>query len=196
MYFPQSQVTPNLYTNGSEFQIASTGEAYKGYYFTVSTGQKFTGRNQNDSPVLELIPAIIETNEIFNTQLPEVTTLRNIEYNNIIPVPSKIVYKPIYNPNIPTQQDYQIGEYRRYFCKKTNEIIYIEINQNTFDKLVAQSQDILWSLYQPFDIPWNLTGTEEQVATVNRNIVLLTMKNLSLPQFDAYLKFDFTKYYV
>ena len=196
MYYPLSQVTPNLYTNGSEFQIASTGEAYKGYYFTVSTGQKFTGRNQNDSPVLELIPAIIETNEIFNTQLPEVTTLRNIEYNNVIPAPSKIVYKPIYNPNVPTQQDYQIGEYRRYFCKKTNEIIYIEINQNTFDKLVAQSQDILWSLYQPFDIPWNLTGTKEQVATVNRNIVLLTMKNLSLPQFDAYLKFDFTKYYV
>jgi len=196
MYYPQSQVTPNLYTNGGEFQIASTGEAYKGYYFTVSTGQKFTGRNQNDSPVLELIPAIIETNEIFNTQLPEVTTLRNIEYNNVIPVPSKIVYKPIYNPNIPTQQDYQIGEYRRYFCKKTNEIIYIEINQNTFDKLVAQSQDILWSLYQPFFLPWNLIGTEEQVATVNRNIVLLTMKNLSLPQFDAYLKFNFTKYYV
>jgi hypothetical protein len=125
-----------------------------------------------------------------------VTTLRNIEYNNVIPVPSKIIYKPIYNPNVPTQQDYQIGEYRRYFCIKTNEIIYIEINQNTFDKLVSKSQDILWSLYQPFDIPWNLTGTKEQVATVNRNIVLLTMKNLLLPQFDAYLKFDFTKYYV
>jgi hypothetical protein len=196
MYYPQSQVTPNLYTNGGEFQITATGEVYKGYYFAVSTGQKFTGRNQNDSPVLELTPAVIETNEIFNVQLPEVTTLRNIEYNNVIPVPSKIIYKPIYNPNVPTQQDYQIGEYRRYFCIKTNEIIYIEINQITFDKLVNKSTDILWSLYQPFDIPWNLTGVKEQVATVNRNIVLLTMKNLSLPQFDAYLKFDFTKYYV
>ena len=46
MYFPQSQVTPNLYTNGGEFQIIATGEAYKGYYFAVSTGQKFTGRNR------------------------------------------------------------------------------------------------------------------------------------------------------
>jgi hypothetical protein len=195
MYFPQSQVTPNLYTNGSEFQIIATGEAYKGYYFSVSTGQKFTGRNQNDIPVLELKP-IVDVADVFNVQLPEVTTLIDNTYNNIVPAPSKIIYKPIYNPNVPTQQDYQIGEYRRYFCKKTNEIIYIEINKNTFDKLVAQSPDILWSLYQPFDIPWNLTGVKEQVATVNRNIVLLTMKNLSLPQFDAYLKFDFTKYYV
>jgi hypothetical protein len=131
-----------------------------------------------------------------NLNLPEVITLEDITYNNIIAAPTNIIYKPAYNPNTPTPQDYQIGEYRRYFCKKTNEIIYIEINQNTFDKLVAQSQDILWSLYQPFDIPWNLIGVKEQVATVNRNIVLLTMKNLSLPQFDAYLKFDFTKYYV
>jgi hypothetical protein len=201
MYYPQSQVTPNLYTNGGEFQISATGEVYKGYYFTVSTGQKFTGRNQNDNPVLELtllVPNIpntpITTN--INTNLPEVVTLEDITYNNIIAVPTSIIYKPAYNPNVPTQQDYQIGEYRRYFCKKTNEIMYIEIDKTTFDKLISKSLDILWSLYQPFDIPWNLTGVKDQVATVNRNIVLLTMKNLSLPQFDAYLKFDFTKYYV
>jgi hypothetical protein len=201
MYYPLSQITPNKYTNGEEFQIKSTGQNYAGYYFITSTGQYFTGKNQNDTPVEELIQTTIETfiDPVLTPEeikLPEVITLEDITYNNVITAPTSIIYKPIYNPNIPTQQDYQIGEYRRYFCIKTNEIIYIEINQNTFDKLVAKSQDILWSLYQPFDLPWNLTGTKEQVATVNRNIVLLTMKNLSLPQFDAYLKFDFTKYYV
>jgi hypothetical protein len=195
MYFPESQITPNQYTNGGEFQVKSTGQDYKGYYFITSTGQRYTGRNQNDNPVLELTSLISNTSNI-NPNLPEVTTLTDYTYNNIIPAPSKIIYKPVYNPNIPTQQDYQIGEYRRYFCKKTNEIIYLEINQNTFNKLATQSPDILWQYYLPFYLPWNLTGTKEQVATVNRNIVLLTMKNLSLPQFDAYLKFDFTKYYV
>ena len=195
MYFPESQITPNQYTNGGEFQVKSTGQDYKGYYFITSTGQRYTGRNQNDNPVLELTSLISNTSNT-NPNLPEVTTLTDYTYNNIIPAPSKIIYKPVYNPNIPTQQDYQIGEYRRYFCKKTNEIIYLEINQNTFNKLATQSPDILWQYYLPFYLPWNLTGTKEQVATVNRNIVLLTMKNLSLPQFDAYLKFDFTKYYV
>ena len=195
MYFPESQITPNQYTNGGEFQIKSTSQPYIGYYFITSTGQRYTGRNQNDNPVLELTSLISNTSNT-NPNLPEVTTLTDYTYNNLITAPTGIVFKPAYNPNIPTQQDYQIGEYRRYFCKKTNEIIYLEINETTFDKLVAQSPDILWSLYQPFDIPWNLTGNKDQVATVNRNIVLLTMKNLSLPQFDAYLKFDFTKYYV
>jgi hypothetical protein len=195
MYFPKSQVTPNQYTNGGEFQLKSTGQSYAGYYFSTSTGQYFTGRNQNDNPVLELT-LISSTVETTNINLPEVITIEDNAYNNIVAKPTTVLYKPAFNPNIPTQQDYQTGEYRRYFCKKTNEIIYLEINQNTFDKLVAKSPDILWSLYQPFNIPWNLTGTKEQVATVNRNIVLLTMKDLSLPQFDAYLKFDFTKYYV
>ena len=197
MYYPLSQVTPNLYANGGEFQIKSTGTPYTGYYFKTSTGQYFTGRNQNDNPVIEIIPYNASfTTDNTQTILPEVTTLRSPIYNSIKPISTTQIFNPVYNPNIPTQQDYQIGEYRRYFCKKTNEIIYLEIDQNTFDKLANQTPTILWQYYLPFFLPWNLTGTEEQVATVNRNIVLLTMKNLSLPQFDAYLKFDFTKYYV
>jgi hypothetical protein len=195
MYFPESQITPNQYTNGGEFQIKSTGQNYAGYYFITSTGQRYTGRNQNDNPVLELTSLTTNLNNT-NLNLPEIITLEDITYNNIIAAPTNIIYKPAYNPNTPTSQDYQIGEYRRYFCKKTNEILYLEINQNTFDKLISKSPDIYWQYYLPFFLPWNLTGTKEQVATVNRNIVLLTMKNFSLPQFDAYLKFDFTKYYV
>ena len=197
MYYPLSQITPNLYANGGEFQIKSTGESYAGYYFKTSTGQYFTGRNQNDNPVIEIVPTTTSVT-VNNTQivLPEVTTLRSPIYNSIKPISTNQVLKPIYNPNVPTQQDYQIGEYRRYFCKKTNEIIYIEIDKNTFDKLAIQSPDIYWQYYFPFFLPWNLTGVKDQVATINHNIVLLTMKNLSLPQFDAYLKFDFTKYYV
>jgi len=201
MYYPLSQITPNQYTNGGEFQFKSNGQNYAGYYFITSTGKYFTGKNQNDTPVEELIQTTVETFvdplvTSDSVKLPEVITVTDYSYNKLVSKPTSILYKPVYNPNIPTQQDYQIGEYRRYFCKKTNEIIYLEIDKTTFDKLVSKSLDILWSLYQPFDIPWNLTGVKEQVATVNRNIVLLTMKNLSLPQFDAYLKFDFTKYYV
>ena len=33
MYYPKSQITPNLYTNGGEFVYADTKEAYSGYYF-------------------------------------------------------------------------------------------------------------------------------------------------------------------
>ena len=192
MYFPQSQITTGLYTNGGEFQIKSTKQPYVGYYFTTSTGISYTGRNQNDNPVLELELAFPNLDS--KTQLTEVLTLGDPVYDSLIPTTSPQIFKPVYNPNVPTQQDYQIGEYRRYFCKKVNEVIYIEIDKITFDKLVNQADDIQWSLYQPFDIPWNIVGSKEQVAKVNRDIVLLTMKNLKLPSFDQYLKFDFTKY--
>ncbi len=196
MYYPQSQITTNLYTNGGEFQIKNTGQPYTGYYFSTSTGQYYTGRNQNDNPVLELIqlPETLKASDLGETQTIEITTLGTPIYNNLKPISVSQIFKPVYNPNVPTQQDYQIGEYRRYFCKKVNEVIYIEIDKTTFDKLVNQADDIQWSLYQPFDIPWNIVGSKEQVAKVNRDIVLLTMKNLNLPSFDQYLKFDFTKY--
>ena len=96
---------------------------------------------------------------------------------------------------LPTQQDYQNGEFRRLFCKKTNEVIYIEINQDTFDKLVAKDSQILWQLYQPFNITWQLTGNKETVARVNKNSVELVSFRNKFPRLDEYLKFDYTKYY-
>jgi hypothetical protein len=97
---------------------------------------------------------------------------------------------------LPTQQDYQNGEFRRYFCKKTNEIIYIETDKATYDKLVAKDVQIAWPLYQPFNIPWQLTGNREQVERTNRNIVELTSFQNSLPRLADYLRFNFTKYYL
>ena len=102
---------------------------------------------------------------------------------------------PYYSPVLPTQQDYQIGEFRRYFCKKTNEIIYLEINLDTYNKLIGKSSTILYQFYQPFNLPWKIAGNKTQVYTTNKNIVELTMKQQSLPQFDLYLKKDFIKYY-
>ena len=61
MYYPLSQITPNQYTNGGEFQLKSNGQLYIGYYFITSTNQYFTGRNQNDTPVTELTKISVET---------------------------------------------------------------------------------------------------------------------------------------
>ena len=201
MYYPKSQVKTNLYTNGDEFIFLSSRESYIGYYFKTSTGQYFTGRNTDDRPNLELIPNLatsqttIPVNEsnysvIINTNLDN-----NSVYNTLIAPNSPILISPSYNAPVPTQQDYQIGEFRRYFCKKTNEILYLEINKDTFDKLVTKDPQYQFSLYEPFNLPWRLTGTQEEVYKINRNIVTLTSTRLKLPQFGRYLKDDYLKYY-
>jgi hypothetical protein len=203
MYYPKSQITPNLYTNGGEFVYINTKEAYSGYYFKVSTGKYLTGRNQDDKPNLELIPFSFDGISLDNIpqNLPSSTTYTLLnetseivyEYNSLKTSPPQ--YLPFYSPTTPTQLNYQAGEFRRYFCKKTNEYQYIEVNQDQFTKLTVKDSQILWQLYQPFFIDWQLTGDKQKVAQVNKNATELVIFRNKFFGLNEYLKLDFLKYY-
>lgn len=200
MYYPLSQITVNLYSNG-ELSYKSNDETYIGYYWKTSTEKYYTGKTPQDLPNEELIVNNNIANQAVETDSNVDLDLRFATKNNYVYSISKNVSKntvplpPIFYITLPTQQDYQIGEFRRYFCKKTNEISYLEISKETYDKLIGEDPQILYQLYQPFNIPWRLTGDKEQVYKTNRNIVELTIKQQKLPQFDLYLKKDYTKYH-
>jgi hypothetical protein len=219
MYFPLSQITPNLYTNGGEFVIISSQEDYKGYYFKTSSGKYYTGKNSSDLPNIEITlkssynetsnQTVLAYESVIVTELdgPSEATL-NPKYNtnNISVIPylnvkninaaSQTTLLPTYAPTYPSSQDYQIGEFRRFFCKKTNEIQYIEIDPKQYSLLAFKDPQILWQLYTPFNIPWAISGQIEEAARVNKNIVELTMKQLKLPRFNDYLKNDYLKYFI
>lgn len=196
-YYPKSQITTNLYTNGNEL-FTINGQSYTGYYHKLSNGKTYSGRTPQEVPNFEIFPntqppALTNPQTLTPPTSPELaSTLPNILYPKFTP---SVKILPSYNPSIPTLQDYQIGEFRRYFCKKTNEIKYIEIDKKTYDLLIKQSPTIEFSLYLPFYLDWQLTGNEEQVARVNKNNAELTAKDLKLPGLLEYLRFDFTKYY-
>jgi hypothetical protein len=198
MYYPLSQITSNLYTNGNEFVIKSNNSPYVGYYWKTSTEKYYTGKTPQDTPSEEIIPSInkegIKSPDVIDSYYNQYDDLVN-NYINITSSSLSPPLPPVFSLTIPTQQDYQIGEFRRYFCKKTNEISYLEISKETYDKLIGEDPQILYQLYQPFNIPWRLTGDKEQVYKTNRNIVELTIKQQKLPQFDLYLKKDYIKYY-
>jgi hypothetical protein len=219
MYFPKSQITPNLYTNGGEYVFLSTQENYIGYYFKTSTGKYYTGRNPSDLPNVEITKPELNYDKIVsNTQspsdnvsviateldgpseitldgryngngLPSYLSLKNIDQ-------TKATIVPYYAPTYPTDQDYQVGEFRRFFCKKTNEIQYVEIDPRQYSLLTFNDPQILWQLYTPFNIPWVISGQIGEAARVNKNIVGLTMKQLKLPRFNDYLKNDYIKHFV
>lgn len=197
MYYPLSQITTNLYTNGGEFLIKSTNQPYIGYYWSTSDGEFFSGKTPQDELIQKLIPFISsQKDSVGNTIYTELYSSVDVEEYISITSEYVQVQVPVYSPNIPTPQDYEIGEYRRCFCKKTNEIIYLEISKDIYNRLISKDTTIEFEYYLPFNIPWQLTGDKEQVFTVNRNIVALTMKQLKLPKFDLYLKGDYTKYYI
>ena len=41
MYYPKSQITPNLYTNGGEYILTNTGKDYIGYYYYTVGGTTY-----------------------------------------------------------------------------------------------------------------------------------------------------------
>jgi len=205
-YYPLSQIKTNLYTNGQEFTFTpyTPSNSYVGSYWSTSDGKFFTGKTPQDLPNNEIFkipngdPTIPQpfsqiTLDIISSvesqpSLETYVVTKKIDPNFSISVPSQ-------NITLPTTQDYQVGEFRRYFCKKTNELIYIEIDKSTYDKLVSKNPQIIWQLYTPINLAWQISGNKEKVAITNKNIVSLAMQRQKLYQFDEYLKFDYTKYF-
>ena len=146
-YFPKYYIKTNLYTVGSEFVIKSTGENYVGYYWSTGNNRFYSGKNPQDSFVTQIVPVPANQGgpnlppglnyvyydlptEGLQESTPESPYNGNmvLQYlgiynpNYLQTNATKIL--PPYNPTIPTQQNYQNGEFRRYFAKKINMIEY------------------------------------------------------------------------
>ena len=48
-YYPKSQITPNLFTNGDEFvYLHNENISYTGFYYKTSAGKFYTGKNPSN----------------------------------------------------------------------------------------------------------------------------------------------------
>ncbi len=191
MYYPKSQVKPNLYTNGGEYILSTTKEEYKGYYYKTSTGNLYTGKNPKEYPNI-----LLEKITISSDDSPFTAPLNiNQTENSFSPsLPTRAI--PVFNPNPPTQQEQQNGQYTRYFCKRNNELKYIEINLNTFTLLSTQSPQIAWDLYTPSSVLWQIQGDKNTVYASNQSFVFLIEKKLQWYGFSQYFQGQFLKYYL
>jgi hypothetical protein len=193
-YYPKSQVKTNLYTNGGEYLLSSTNEYYKGYYYEVSTGQKYTGATPNSlSNILLITPQQPFESEIApaNSDFISIAT-------NLVPIPLTFPqrYLPQFNLTLPTSQDQQNGQFTRYFCKRNNEIRYLEISKTTYTELSTQAPQIAWDLYTPVSLTWQITGNKNQVYASNKASAIAIEQNLKWYGFSQYFQDKFLKYYV
>jgi hypothetical protein len=198
MYYPKSQIKPNLYTNGNEYILSTTKEEYKGYYYEISNGQKYTGKNPQDGPniLLSLKDLLSPKIEDFVNQ-----NLTYIEFQDEI---SGGAYKltpslrilPQFNLTLPTSQDQQNGQFTRYFCKRNNDTQYLEISKETHDQLKSHNPQIAWDLFTPVSLIWQITGNKEQVYKSNKASAIAIEQNLKWYGFSQYFQDKFLKYYV
>jgi hypothetical protein len=191
IYYPASHITPNLYSNG-ELAYKDTLAPYTGQYFSTFDNKFFTGNHPGDGSNLELVnlnsvPSF-PTPETFEDNNPEdprfypenqdYSTLKKVQYNQ------GISQTPISFYPSPSTQDYETGEFTRYFSKKSNEEIYYE------------TSDIFKNnLYIGFSLPWKLTGDKDTVFEVNKGIVELRQKQFKALRLGAFLKFNYIQYY-
>jgi hypothetical protein len=196
MYYPKSQIKPNLYTNGDEYILSTTNEPYKGFYHLLSNGTLFTGKTPSDPPTIQLIrhpnnyQVLPEVDEYY-ARIIKPSDINN--YNNEF-IPPRSAPSPI--QTLPTQQDKDLGVFLRYFCKKNNENLYIEINKEQFTKFQNKDIDIAWDLYTPKQVLWQIKGDKTQTYNANKNNVSLIEQRDKWYGFTQYFKDRFLKYYL
>ena len=170
-YIPKNKIQTNLYTSGGEYAYVSTLENYIGYYYKLYNGKFFTGKTPNESNSKELVVTpFIDGGGIDPLSIP-------------------------FNPILPTEQDYQVGEFTRYFSIRRNQSIFTEISKDTFDQYQQKSPQVSWQLYRVFSLTWELTGDINKVAQTNKNITELTENREKAFGLSIYLKENWTQYY-
>jgi len=203
-YIPLNKIKTNLYTDGSKYKITSTGVVYTGFYWEKYTGEKYTGKTPNSPSQQELSIISPENNNNFtpnnsfsslyidDVPHPEVSDyldITGIDYTTLTKkLPSQQYPKP-------TEDDYKLGVFTRYFTVKHNQSTYLEVDKDTFDSLNAQKTDWNWQPYLPFSIPWTLIGEEKVVNQTNKEIVFLQEKRNKKLGLREFLRFNYLKFY-
>ena len=201
MYYPKSKIIPDQYTKGEELVYASNGIFYTGYYHILSNNTIYTGKNPNDGQPLLLIypsqtqsPIISGTsNDAFENYTFSSTnsTYDSIRNKQNIPSPSVSLLEPKYSQPLVTYPSFI-----RYFVKRTNNNVYIEVSKSTYNSISNQEKSWNWAIYFPFNIPWTTGGTSrDEVFKTNRDIVLLTEQRLKLYGFSNYIT-NYTEFYI
>lgn len=194
MYYPKSQIQTNLYTKGGEFVNSSTQDNYVGPYYLTSTGKAYAGKNPDDSQTFPLTNITSSSSTKPQTDSNSFWTSNFTAYQpNVDKTISKNPPKQTYP--VVTDANYSLGEFQRYFLKKSNETKFLEISKADYNRYVDKVDSVPYELYIPTQISWVLTGDKNQVYQVNKTTVEKTEREQSLYGFTQYFKDKFTQFY-
>jgi hypothetical protein len=170
--YSESEISNNLYTFGDEFMTPDKQE-YKGLYHRyLITNETYTGATWNESTSKPLRPLIKESELVaaYNTIKKQSTT----KFDAIVPVQITI-----------TPQDATNGYIYRYFLKKSNELVYIEIDQKQYS---AYQRRLDTNLYVASACKWYIAGPKETQSqpvlipgVVELNTKAITELQIKLP---------------
>lgn len=185
IYYPLAKITPNLYTSGNELFIVSTGQDYRGYYFSAYDGKYFTEKTPNE--------ASIELKKYETSTKP--SSIASLGYKS---TPPKDSSASSYTP-VPTEDDYKNGYMVRYFIKRVNGDLSTikEVTKDDFEDIRDNP------LYVNTSLIWRLTGKIEDTnipgsipipGVANANYKSIKNAEKTVPNLSQYL-IDIIQYY-
>jgi len=163
-YYPQTRIKTDLYTRGTTYALPN-GKPYTGRYYLLYDGTAYTGANPVVGTNEQLTPINTTSNSPTLGANPSIAG--NISYNsyNIAKSnntteknASNLEELTPYYPT-PTQSDYQLGYFTRYFAKNVTGPGYIlEISQNDYANVKNGVYNSIVILYEVATLLWQLTG--------------------------------------
>lgn len=195
MYYPKSHIKTDLYTNGNEFVLKSNNQNYIGWYWSTFNGLFYTGKSPDAPYYEEIIKVVTNENNIpegkYSTVYYDLTTIEYLQLKEISEMQKKL---PSYYHPSPKEEDYNNGYFYRFFCKKANENIFIEINEKTYNSLINQDSEFDFSMFMPFRVKWILKGENKTVEEENIKIISELERNNKFFGFLNYFK-NFTQFW-
>ena len=188
IYYTKAQVREGLVTEGGEWMFTDNTE-YIGQYHTYTTGEVFSEATFVDGKSRILIP-YVDVQNINQQNEIGIDTAKNFEYDNIKTLDVKKSITPNQNQIQPTDKDIKRGWMERYFAKKVNDDIILELTKEDFDNVGTENglDSILW---EKFTLRWRITGPIDEILQTNQQTIQIKSQNYPLL---ASIVTDFTEF--
>jgi len=121
----------------------------------------------------QIVEQINQQNEI------GIDTAKNFEYDNIKTLDVKKSITPNPNQIQPTDKDIKKGWMERYFAKKVNDDIILELTKEDFDNVGTENglDKILW---KKFKLRWRITGPIDEILQTNQQTIQIKSQDYPL----------------
>lgn len=163
IYYPENQISRNLFTNGSEWMTLDDWKEYVGFYHTYTTGEIFTEKDWNPSKSKKLVRYKKREDSYFKyLDLTQYTIINNQKEKLRGPVDFSRYTAPRAVKRTPDQIEQSNGLMTRYFIYKRNEKdkVFFEISKSQVADYKRPDQGINEYLYGLVEIPWKIDGPE------------------------------------
>lgn len=158
------EIIPNQYTFGKEWMTEDSVE-YIGLYHKYTTGEIYTRPVWDSALSKKLVTYTDITSEKYKYDKLKQTTPKT--------------YTSVQSYQVsPTAEDYKIGYINRYFAKKRNDNLIVEVSVQQYE--MWQSNNIDNVLYDMIQIKWYISGNvNDDISNITVNGVKTKNKQIA-----------------